>query len=338
MKSNETAVCPECGGNDVTEVPQEQKIEIRGDVITVESPSFLCHSCNSEWEMLETGNDYLDAAYRIYRERHHLLQPEEIRDLRNRYSLTQGELARLLGWGLVTLNRYEKGALQDQAYDSALRLLEDPANLFKLLKQRPDVLDQAKYGKVQEKLKHLINDAMESCLLAPYFDYPPGIESGLSVFSLEKCINMILSLCSGGIYKTKLNKEMFYADFKHFRDHGRSITGLKYIHARYGPVPLMYTVLLGSLIEKRKITVQEISYGEADTGGDDIIAEQYDAAEKPQLSVFSDSELHTILSVKSHFSTFSSRKITSFSHEEPAYKRTSEQETISYEYARELGI
>lgn len=338
MNKKEAIVCPECGSKDVKKVLHEQKIEIRGDIISVEVPSFSCIACDSEWEMLETDNDYLDTAYRIYRQRHRLLQPEEIKELRKRYSLTQGELARLLGWGLVTLNRYENGALQDQAHDSALRMLEDPGNMLKLLRQRPDALDQEKRDQVQAKLKSLLDDAMESCLTAPYFDYPPSIESGLLVFSLVKCMNMILFLCKDGIYKTKLNKEMFYADFKHFKDFGKSITGLKYVHAPYGPVPLMYTVLLGSLIEKRKITVKEIVYGGTDARGDDIIAEQYDAAGSPQLSVFSDSELHTILTVKSHFSSFSSRRITNFSHEEPAYQQTREYETISYEYARELKI
>ncbi|MGV8119349.1 MAG: Panacea domain-containing protein [Candidatus Xenobiia bacterium LiM19] len=136
----------------------------------------------------------------------------------------------------------------------------------------------------------------------------------MSEFSLAKCMNMILFLCKDGIYKTKLNKEMFYADFKHFKDFGKSITGLKYNHAPFGPVPLMYTVLINSLIEKRKISVKEIPYGSTDTRGDDIVAEQYDAPESPQLSVFTDSELQAILSVKSFFSSFSSRKITGYSH------------------------
>jgi len=339
MNEKEAIICPECGSSDVKNNHREQKIEIRGDMISVEVPSFSCTVCDSEWEMLESDYDYLDTAYRIYRQRHQLLQPEEIRDLRKRHSLTQGELARLLGWGLVTLNRYENGALQDQAHDSAIRMLKDPVNMYKLLKQRPDALEQVKRHQVQKKLKSLLNDTMESCLIAPYFDNPPSIESGLSEFSLAKCLNMILFLCKDGIYKTKLNKEMFYADFKHLKDFGKSITGPKYNHAPFGPVPLMYTVLIGSLIEKRKISVKEIPYSGTDARGDDIVAEQYDAAEScPQLSIFSDSELQTILSVKSFFSSFSSRKITSYSHEEPAYQQTREFETISYEYARELRV
>lgn len=46
--------------------------------------------------------------------------------LREKYGLSQQQLARLLGWGRVTVQRYEKGALQDTAHDLLLRQLEDP--------------------------------------------------------------------------------------------------------------------------------------------------------------------------------------------------------------------
>jgi hypothetical protein len=104
---------------------------------------------------------------------------------------------------------------------------------------------------------------------------------------------------------------MFYADFKHFKDFGKSITGLKYVPAPYGPVPMMYQVLLGSLIEKRKITISEIYFRGVDSKGEDIIAEQCDAAEEPLLSIFSDAELQTMLFVKKYFSSFTSRKMHS---------------------------
>jgi len=338
MNKKESSVCVECGNEDVKEILTEQELEIRGDRIPMEVVSFSCRACGAEWEMLDPEHDYLEKAYRIYRARHQLLQPEEIKGLRKRYSLTQGELSRLLGWGQVTLNRYENGALQDQAHDSALRMLEDPGTMLKLLKQRPDALEQGKRDQVHVRLKAILSETLETCLIAPHFDYTADMESGFSEFSLTKCMNMILFLCRGGLFKTKLNKEMFYADFKHFKDFGKSITGLKYVHAPYGPVPMMYQVLLGSLIEKRKITISEIPFGGVDSRGEDIIAEQCDAAEEPLLSVFSDAELQTILWVKNYFLPFTSRKITEFSHQEAAYRGTTDYDVISYEYAKNLQI
>ncbi|MEW6046801.1 MAG: helix-turn-helix domain-containing protein [Bacillota bacterium] len=46
--------------------------------------------------------------------------------LREKYGPSQQQLAKLLGWGRVTVQRYEKGSLQDIARDLLLRQLEDP--------------------------------------------------------------------------------------------------------------------------------------------------------------------------------------------------------------------
>ena len=43
------------------------------------------------------------------------LQPEEIEKIRKQYGLSQKNFARLLGWGDITIHRYESGAIQDDA-------------------------------------------------------------------------------------------------------------------------------------------------------------------------------------------------------------------------------
>ncbi len=53
-----------------------------------------------------------------------------------------------MGCGLVTLTRYEKGALQDAVHDNLLKLLDEPGNLIKLAEQNPDVLSEEKYNKL----------------------------------------------------------------------------------------------------------------------------------------------------------------------------------------------
>jgi DNA-binding transcriptional regulator YiaG len=54
---------------------------------------------NRLWEFVIPGVDSnpLDKAYRSYRAKHYYLQPEEIKNFRKRYRLTQSELASLLG-------------------------------------------------------------------------------------------------------------------------------------------------------------------------------------------------------------------------------------------------
>ncbi|MDZ7841653.1 MAG: type II toxin-antitoxin system MqsA family antitoxin [Gammaproteobacteria bacterium] len=107
-------------------------VEVRGEPVEVAAEFFKCTECGAEFENTR-GRDSLALAYREYRRRHDMLQPEQIRNWRKRYGLTQKELSRLLGWGDVTLSRYETGALQVAAHEKILRLAMEPHNLITLI-------------------------------------------------------------------------------------------------------------------------------------------------------------------------------------------------------------
>lgn len=332
------AICPNCGKKEAKVVQRMEDFDIRGDKISVEVTFSTCTACGAEWENLAEGPDYLSAVYRAYREKHHMLQPEEIKALRKKYALTQGELTKLLGWGQVTLTRYEKGALQDQAHDNALQLLKEPQNLLVLMRRHPEALEPEKYVQLESLLRDLIDKDKEKIFLLDHiFNYATDIFSGHTPFSFEKCLNIILFFCKESIFKTKLNKLMFYADFKHFKNFNKSITGLQYKHLPYGPVPEAYELLTGALIKRREIIVQEISCG-CKPDGIEIMGDEYTSATGPNLSVFDDQELETLLSVKKFFAGFGSKKISEFSHKERAYTDTLDFDAISYQYAYELNI
>lgn len=139
--------CIECESEKIEKVTAPEVVKIRGDEIIVNVTYWHCSNCNYEWQNLKECDEF-DTAYRIYRERHNMLQPEQIKALRKKYNLTQVELAKLIGCGLVTLTRYEKGALQDAVHDNLLKLLDDPGNLIRLLEQNPEALSGEKYNKL----------------------------------------------------------------------------------------------------------------------------------------------------------------------------------------------
>jgi len=153
--------CIECESEKIEKITNPQVFKIRGDEITVNVTYWHCMECNYEWQNLNECDEF-DAAYRIYREKHKMLQPEQIKTLRKKYDLTQVELARLMGCGLVTLTRYEKGALQDTVHDNLLKLLDDPRNLIRLVEQNPDAISEEKYN----KLLTYSNDLCPVCKIA----------------------------------------------------------------------------------------------------------------------------------------------------------------------------
>ncbi len=328
--------CPNCE-KETTLVPvkKTEELNIRGEIIPVEVEYFRCEECGEEFEKSRSGYDPLEIAYGEYRRRKGMVQPEEIYKLRKKYGLTQKEFSSLLGIGIATLNRYENGALQDEAHDRILRLSMDPRNLLELIENNPGALNSKTRENVAEKVRNEEKSAenLLDLALELYADYEADLYSGYKKFDIEKFFQEIRYYCSGsGIYKTKLMKLLFYADFKHFKEYSISITGARYAHLPYGPVPDQFETWLNALFEKEPAIVKEEVWFH-DTPG-----EIFRCQSNADLSVFIPSELKIIATVKEIFENYSPRRISEFSHKEKGYIETQNSKLISYRYAEELQI
>ena len=78
--------------------------------------------------------------------------------------------------------------------------------------------------------------------------------------------------------------------------------------------------------------VEEVFYA------DEIIGEKLIAERKPDLALFSDTELKILASIKEYFKDWSAKKISDFSHDEKGYLETPNSKLISYTYAKDLQI
>lgn len=328
-------VCPNCERvRELTRVERTEEIEVRGELIPVELAFLRCSECGEEFRDASSSQDPLEVAYREYRRRHDMVQPESLRALRARYDLTQRQLADLLGWGVATVSRYENGALQDDAHDRMLKLAMEPVNLLKLVARISDGMSRTKREELVTELENDVKSRKHS-LLSTYEErfggYEPDSRSGYRSLDIEKVINAILYFCSGGgVLKTKLNKLLFYADFEHYRDYGVSITGLRYVHLPYGPVPDNYDHYFAALFHESKALEKEERVYHV------YVGEVFTAAVKPALNVFSPSELRVLARVMERFENWSATDISDLSHREKAYADTSPNELIDYEFADSL--
>lgn len=328
-------ICPNCEKETNLElIRTTENIEVRGEQIEVEMEYYRCLDCGEEFEDPRSDHDPLDKAYREYRRRHGMTQPEEIRSLRKRYGLTQSELAKLLGWGAVTLSRYENGALQDETHEKTFRLAMEPRNLSKLIKETPDAIPQEIRDWLLEEFRHTEQEAYSFSRIYEerFGGYKPDVFSGYKSLDLAKLYNAILYMCTDGVLKTVLNKLLFYMDFKHFKDNAVSITGSRYVRIKFGPAPDKWQFYLTSLMEEGALDVEEIFYNE------DVTGEKLISARKPDLSIFSEEELMTLASVKKDFKGWTAKRITDFSHDEKGYIETLNNKPISYDYAEGLKI
>jgi len=326
-------ICPNCEKETKLElVRTKEVVEVRGEPIEVDTEFFKCKECGVDFESTR-GPDSLTLAYQEYRHRHEMLQPQQIRDWRKQYGLTQNELSQILGWGGVTLSRYENGALHSEAHEKILRLSMEPHNLITLIEETPDALPEDKRDRLLGELHAA--DA-EACSFERLFEerfgqYAPDEFSGYRKLDSQKLFNTILFFSVGGQLKTKLNKLLFYADFKHFKEYSVSITGARYVHLQYGPVPDDYDYYFAELLREHYLDVEEEILGNY-TGFKCV------ARVEPDLGTFDQSERDVLEQVISYFRKFGSAEIMKFSHEEVAYASTMEGETISYRYAENLKI
>lgn len=118
--------CTNCGTL-MKEARGRLKVPINGEEIGVPSASHLkCPRCSEIVLRFHEAKRLHEDACEIYRRRHRLLSAHEIRAIRERFDLTQANLARLLRLGASTVSRWESGRnVQTAAMDVLLRLLRD---------------------------------------------------------------------------------------------------------------------------------------------------------------------------------------------------------------------
>ena len=328
--------CPNCEvEKPVRFVRTKETHQIRDLDISVDVEYFECEVCGLNFD----GPDSIDAlevAYREFRKVKGMVQPDFVRTFRKKYGLTQHELARLLGWGLATLSRYENGALQDDAHDRALQMVLEPRNLLKLVETHPDALSDEKRHTLLASIQS--ESTAESELLevieSRLGQFDPGEDNGFRRFVSDKFFNAVLFFCraEANLTKTKLNKLLWYADLRHYKDNAVSITGARYAHCTYGPAPDWFDMLFTYMLDCSGQLRREEA-GNFDCSWPVLVPEI-----DPDMNVFEQTELTALVQTQEFFKEYTASNIRDFSHDEEAYKATVDGEIISYEFAQRLNV
>ena len=333
-----TTFCPACMKDaDVRIEGRRETLPVRGEDIEVEARVAVCSTCGEDIWLDELEGETLARAFAEYRRRRRLLQPDEMARIRRRWGLGQRAFALLLGWGEVTLHRYESGSLQDAAHDAQLRMAERPENIRTLLEAHGERLTPRQREAVERRLGEAAALATEceggdedfERLLERRAEGGFGGHAQLSLAKVRETIAYFAA--RPGMFVTKLAKLMFYADFLHYREHATSITGLAYAHAPQGPIPERYERLRDDAIESAVVEVEERC-------GDDWSSEVLVARRPANLCVFSETELTVLRAVEKPLGAKTSRRLSEMSHSEAAWTTTSMGERIPYAAARSLSL
>jgi hypothetical protein len=125
---------------------------------------------------------------------------------------------------------------------------------------------------------------------------------------------------------------MYYAYFKHYKSFNTSITGLQYVHDKFGPVPKDFEKIFIAVLDTDP-TIQREGKLHGEYPGEDFKSET-----PPDLTCFSQDEVGTLGFIENFFRPYTGKKISLKSENEKAYKETRDKQRISFAFARDLSI
>jgi putative zinc finger/helix-turn-helix YgiT family protein len=336
------AFCPNCEEYTETTFGIEKEVyNVRGEPIEIEAEVTICQKCGEKIFDEERDSRNLEKAYSLYRDKHNLLPPDEIRLIREKYGLSQRALSRLLGWGEITIHRYENGAIQDNAHDKLLRLIEDPQNMQRFFETNQNKLPSFTAARLEKRIASFLQEdkeqAFQVCFERLVSHQQVDLTSGFKKYDLEKYKNMILYLVKrlNNVLKVKLNKLLWYCDFLHFKETSVSITGTQYIRLQLGPVPNNYDLIIDIMLREGLLNKNEPLF---QTKDGIVPGDEFTALVEPDKSLFSEQEIKVMDFVADTFRNDTSTSIMNKSHQETAYKKCEDGEIISYEYAQKLSL
>lgn len=329
--------CDVCGKEVETKITTRQEtFKVCGEDITIDTQILVCTECGEELFCEELDSATLVNAYNEYRRKHKLLLPNEIKKIREQYGLSQRSFAKLLNWGDKTICRYENGSIQDKAHNSLLLFLREPENMRTYLTENEIALDERQKTKLLDTVEKLEQDTeyrVGRRFLELFFSRIPCEENGFKGFDYEKLCAMVLFFAhkSPELLKTKLMKLLNYSDMIYYKENGVSMSGLRYAHLPYGPVPENFDILFG------RMSIDNIAHIE-------VIYEN--GYEKHQVipekaipdNILSAEELEVLDRIYDKFKDFGSVEISNYSHKEKGYSATKQGEIISYSYAKNIQL
>ena len=264
--------CPLCNKTHFLEKRRRKtSMLIKNEEVVYEEVYFSCPNSaeceEDEFVSSEMMDQNLQSARNAYRKAHDLLTSYEIAETRAMYGMSQADLAVLLGWGEVTITRYETKSIQDETYDQLIRRVkDDPYYALERLKKQKGCFSVEKFEVLAEAIKKRIDSiGVEQMNLKTienkYAEYDtPSEFNGFQVLNISKlgAVMAFFAQYCQDLYKVKLMKLLWYADALSYQKHGRALTGLVYQHMAYGALPIANA----EIINLPQLDVEEIERGD----------------------------------------------------------------------------
>ena len=122
--------CPYCKKEVEYNIEKRDLKEFRGIEVNTFENVAICNECNQDLYVNEIEDVNNKRIYQIYREKANIIKADDIIKLREKYDISQRELTSILGFGKMTINRYERGGLPTKSQSDYIKLLIENDDKF----------------------------------------------------------------------------------------------------------------------------------------------------------------------------------------------------------------
>src|SRR5690606_31878218 len=325
-------------GGEAVLLKEKKQIEFRRDLFEITQLYYKCKDTGEEFSTDKLDQVNLNQLYNQYRGKYGLPFPEQIKEIRRQYKLSASKMSEILGLGTNSYRQYENGDIPTVANGRLILAANHPKEFIKFLDASKPILKESDYSKYIKNAHDLINQKREHLWDTIFSEHvfkelKPSEYNGYRVPN-EVTVAKMISYFSNSItnlFKTKLNKLLFYSDFLHFKNTGYSISGLAYRAIQMGPVPAEYDKLYIKLVDDNLVNLEFVKftngYGEALTG--------HSFSEED----FSETEISSMSQVIEKFGSKTTNEMVTISHLERAWiDNEKSREIISYsKYAFDIN-
>lgn len=204
--------CEECNSLVEYEINEvDEIIEIKGKEYKYKRLVGYCKNCGEEISSNEINDENLNRIDKVYRNEEKIITTEEINSILNKYKIGKKPLAKLLGWGEITLIRYLNGDVPSKIYSEQLyNILNNEDYMSKLIEEKKDVITERAYNNVKDAIKKLkettfkYNIEKEIDIVAKYII---AIGKEITPLALQKILYY-----AQGFYKAFFGKFLFEED------------------------------------------------------------------------------------------------------------------------------
>ena len=332
--------CPYCKKEVDYKIEKRDVKEFRGIEVDTYENVAVCKECHQDLYVNEIEEKNNERIYELYRAKANIIKPQDIVDLRKKYDISQRELTAILGFGKMTINRYERGGVPTKSQSDYIRLLIDNDNKFvekvKEAYKNGNINDKTYKKIVSEELNTGIDKEQIQDNIRRYLRYAlnrkPDIYNGYKSLDIEKVENIISYIASKvkNLTITSLNKYLWFIDILSFNQRSVSITGLTYQNQKFGP----------TIIDKKydEISLLEDKYIREDIETENGNTTKIISNGNYNLDKISDTEKEIIDKIIKILKNKTVTDISELSHREEGWKKTKRLEKISFEYAMNLNI